>query len=115
MISTKSIIYSFIISFVSTIILKGYEKVNQKEYESSEYVKIFLIVLLSSIFTFYIKNLVNPLINSFTGTSKGGSTGTNNVLNFKPQMATPNIPGLMTGGMNLNPTGMTFNTNKPMF
>jgi hypothetical protein len=118
MISTHSIIYSFIISFISSVVLKGYEKVNQKEYESGEYVKIFLIVLLSSIFTFYIKTLINPLISSFTGSNSnkvGGGVSPSTGLNFKAPVPPVSIPGLMNGGMNLNPVGMTFNTNKPMF
>jgi hypothetical protein len=116
MISTNSIIYSFIISFISSVFLKGYEKINQKEYESGEYVKIFFIVLLSSLFTFYIKQLINPLISSFTGTKKptntsiqlGGSTPTV----FKPPVS---IPTMVPNTMNFNPSNMPFNMNKPMF
>jgi hypothetical protein len=114
MISTNSIIYSFIISFISSIFLKGYEKINQKEYESGEYIKIFLIVLLSSLFTFYIKKLINPLINSFSSnkTTKGGNMqlGGNTV----HQPSSFNSP-IHTSAMNFNPTNMPFNMNKPMF
>lgn len=121
MISTNSIIYSFLISFISSVFLKGYEKMNDKEYETGEYVKIFLIVLLSSIFTFYIKTLINPLISSFTGSNNtptnlkpmsGGSTNLQH--NFKSPTPPVSIPNL-SNGMNFNPTGMPFNFNKPTF
>lgn len=128
MISTNSLIYSFLISFISSIVLKGYEKMNDKEYETGEYVKIFLIVLLSSIFTFYIKTLINPLISSFTGSTKGGSASVNGIKsmtggspslqsNFKSPVPPVSIPNLANGmgGMNFNPTGMPFNFNKPTF
>ena len=98
--------------------LKGYEKVNQKEYETGEYVKIFLIVLLSSLFTFYIKKLINPLINSFTGTSKPATASSATQLGgtaqsaFKPPVS---MPSMMSAPMNFNPANMPFNMNKPMF
>lgn len=121
MISTNSIIYSFIISIISSIMLKVYEKTNDKEYETGEYVKIFLIVLLSSIFTFYIKTLINPLISSITGTTKGGASTPLNSTGQKPMMngmgfkAPTSLPTMMGAGMNFNPTGMPFNTNTPTF
>jgi hypothetical protein len=107
MISTNSIIYSFIISTIY-----------KKDYDTNEYIKIFLIVLLSSIFTFYIKNLINPLINSFINTNKNQSGGSFNSIN---KQSTPSlnfnstIPNIIPQNINLNPNNMAFNMNKPMF
>lgn len=104
--------------------LKVYEKTNNKEYETGEYVKIFLIVLLSSIFTFYIKTLINPLISSLTGSTKGGGSNSLNSSSipkpmmgggFKAPIPPTSLPNMMGTGMNFNPTGMPFNINTPTF
>jgi hypothetical protein len=116
MISLNSVVYAFIISFISLIMLKGYAKMYYKDYETDEYVKIFLIVLLSSIFTSYIKLLINPLLSSIIGTKINNINSSSNIQpsNFKIPMSPSSIPN-MNNYMNFNPTGMPFNINKPMF
>ena len=120
MISTNSIVYAFIISIITTIMLKAYEKMYYKDYETSEYVKIFIITLLSSIATFYIKSLINPFITSML---KGGSASTPGLLNgggsmmsntAATNMMATSIPEL--GNLNIGvPSGLNFNTGKPTF
>lgn len=65
MISYINLIYSFIISLISILYLRIYEKIYYKQYSLDEYLKIFLIILLSCITSFYIKSIVNPLIYKF--------------------------------------------------
>ena len=68
MISSIDIIFSFIISFATIILLKLYEKA-KPEYErlsSQQYTSVFLLVLIASLFSFYIKTFFNPL-TFFTG------------------------------------------------
>ena len=125
MISTNSIIYSFIISTITTLFLKIYEQTNHKEYESGEYVKVFILVLLSSIFTFYIKTLINPLLNKIFGSSSSGGSvvgnqsnnlingGSSSNINSGMFQAPSTIPGLTP--MNLLNPNMNFNMNKPTF
>lgn len=124
MISTSDIIYSFIISIITIIFLKGYEKANEKDYETSEYIKVFLITLLSSIATFYIKTLINPLISKMIGGSltqsipsmsggKSSNIGYNNSV-FGGALNTPSsIPNLTS--MDFTTLHNKFKTGTPTF
>lgn len=112
MISNLSIVYSFIISSITVLFLKVYEKVNYKEYETSEYIKIFIITLLSSISTFYIKSFLNPFFTKMFNSSSihGGNVMPPNPINNN----TLNIPNML-GNTVLPPLNMNFNSGKPTF
>lgn len=124
MISTNSIINAFVISTITTIFLKAYEKANSKEYENGEYIKIYLIVLLASMLSFYLKDLVSPFFSSFSSKNKGKLTG-GNMHHPKPVINNNNLirpPNMLSGGFNIPsvaqnfiPNNMNFNSGPPTF
>lgn len=115
MIATNLIIYSFIISTITTFLLKIYEKMNEKEYETAEYIKIFLITLLSSIATFYLKTIIDPIIGKFVS---GGASS-------PVKLPSASNPTNLLGGMANKPMipqqqfpsfgNMAFNNGIPTF
>lgn len=123
MISTNSIINAFVISTITTIFLKAYEKVNSKEYENGEYIKIYLIVLLSSMLSFYLKDLISPFFSSFSSKNKGKLIGGN--MHSKAVINNNNLirpPNMLSGGFNIPsvaqnfiPNNMNFNSGPPTF
>ena len=114
MVTTSDIVYAFLISIITVIMLKGYERMNNKEYETDEYIKVFLITLLSSIATFYIKTLINPMLGKMLG---GGSTAqviNQSISGGSTPLSTPSsIPNLAT--MDFATMHNKFKTGTPTF
>lgn len=122
MLSTSSLILAFAISIISVLFLKLYDNFNIENNELAvakksnlEYFKLFLIVLLSSIFTLFIRKSTKHLFSSFNKsnlTQKGGNIMNNPVNN---SFLNPSVLNNPLFSNNLNPNNLPFNTNKPIF
>jgi hypothetical protein len=110
------IILSIIISTISVIILRGYDKFYKKQYERSVYINQFFLVLISSIIVLYIDNHINnnehnilPILNL----QNGGSGIHNETSNFQKVHNSLKPKSLIDS--NLEKIKMNFNTGIPNF
>jgi hypothetical protein len=97
-------ILSFIIALISLIILRGYDKFNNKQYERHIYINQFFLILISSIIVLYIDNHFD---NYNSSNQQGGNNSFNKLhKDNKPQSVIKT---------NLEKLKMNFDTGMPNF
>jgi len=99
------IILSFIISCISLLALRGYDKFNNKQYTKQVYINQFFLILSSSLIVLYIDNHLNNSNLLDTSTIKMNQSGGSSL----------NTKGKSVINSNLENIKMNFNTGIPNF
>jgi len=110
------IILSILIAFLSIIIMRGYDKFNNKQYERSDYIRQFILSLFTSVTVLFIDNHFSNYNKNQTGGNIAGLGFKEIHNNTKPNVINSNGSGSKSFiDASINKLKMNFDTGIPNF